>query len=117
VVRSFRDLELTVIDAVADVSVDSGPIDLVPADLTTSEFRDEHRGIHGALLSGKSQNSFKNPRLTISVEPIVYRSGSSGTVLSEVATFAFSAFPFSILSLAAAFFASVAACFFIAFLL
>ena len=51
--RSLGLLELPVFYRVADVSVDPGSVDLVSLDLATSEFRDEHRGIHGAILSGE----------------------------------------------------------------
>ena len=51
--RSLGVLELPVVDAVADVSVDTSGIDLVSVDLATSELRDEHRRVHGALLAGE----------------------------------------------------------------
>src|ERR1035441_3574790 len=35
--RSFRDLELPVVDAIPNIAVDSGCVDLVPSDLATSE--------------------------------------------------------------------------------
>jgi len=46
-------LELPVVHAVADISVHSGRVDLVAVDLATSELRNEHRRVHGALLSGE----------------------------------------------------------------
>src|SRR5713226_4917472 len=53
------DLELAIVDGVADVSVDSGSVNLVPIDLATSELRDQHRGINGALLSGETAALFQ----------------------------------------------------------
>ena len=97
-------LELSVVDGVANVSVDSGSVDLVSIDLSASELRDEHRRVNGAFLSGEVAELFQETSVP------------GGTVLREVVTFAFSAFPFSGLSFAAAFFASTG-CFFIAILL
>jgi hypothetical protein len=99
--RSFRDLELPVVDAAADVSVDTGSVDLVPVDLAASELRDQHRRVHRSFLLGEI------------AEPLQESAPSSAGLVAFAGALRL---PFS-LSLAAAFFASVAACFFIAFLL
>ena len=39
------------------VAVNASRVDLVPVDLVTSEFSDEHRRVHGALLSGGSRRT------------------------------------------------------------
>jgi hypothetical protein len=109
--RSFRDLELPVVDAVANVPSNASGIDFVSIDLSTCELRDEHRGIHRALLRVKSQNSSKKPLFTVSVLPMVYFSSAAGLVLFET----FFPLPLS-LSFAAAFFAS-SGFFFIAIIL
>jgi hypothetical protein len=43
--------------------MDSRSVDLVPVDLATSKLRDEHRGIHRALLSGEIAELLEEPAL------------------------------------------------------
>ena len=80
-------------------------------DLPTGELRDEYRGIHRAFLPGEVAEPFQKSALDR------YRRAEMTYFSSGVAAFAFAlSLPFS-LSVASAFFASVAICFFIALLL
>lgn len=56
--RSFRDLELPVVDEVPNVAMDTRCVDLVPVDLAASKFRDQHRGIHRAFFPGEIAKLF-----------------------------------------------------------
>jgi hypothetical protein len=60
--RSFRNLELPVVDAVADVAMDTGRVDFVSVDVPPRELRDERSRIDRALLAGEIAKLLKGNR-------------------------------------------------------